>query len=257
MKRERLDQLLITKNLVVSRSQAQQLIKEGVVFLNGEKVFKAGLKCSQDDKVEVRKDHLWVGRGAEKLAGAFIDFNLSFENKIIGDMGASTGGFVEFALFHKAKKVFAVDVGRDQLASSLKENPKVINLEGINIKDGLVLDELCDLIVIDLSFISLTLVLKNIISCLRPGGEMVALVKPQFEVGIENIGKKGIVKDKIAILSCLEKIYDFLEDQGCSIKDVSPCKVKGKTGNQEYFYHCVYATQTSGYSRSCLDKVIS
>jgi 23S rRNA (cytidine1920-2'-O)/16S rRNA (cytidine1409-2'-O)-methyltransferase len=241
--KERLDQMLIQKNLAPTRSQAQLLIKEGVVFLNGQQVTKASLKCSELDTIEVHKDHLWVGRGAEKLAGAYDDFSLSFEEKVIGDMGASTGGFVEFALFHGAKKVFAVDVGRDQLAPSLRENSKVINLEGINIKEGLTLDEQCDLIVIDLSFISL--------------GEMVVLVKPQFEVGKEFIGKKGIVKSQEATLGCLEKIYDFLENQDCRVLNVAPCRVKGKTGNQEYFYHCVYEGPRSGYSRSQLTKLIS
>ena len=255
--KERLDQMLIQKKLAPTRSQAQLLIKEGVVFLNGQQVTKASLKCSEMDTIEVHKNHLWVGRVAEKLAGAYDDFNLSFEEKVIGDMGASTGGFVEFALFHGAKKVFAVDVGRDQLAPSLRENSKVINLEGINIKEGLTLDEQCDLIVIDLSFISLTKVLENIITCLRSLGEMVVLVKPQFEVGKEFIGKKGIVKSQEATLGCLEKIYDFLENQDCRVLNVAPCRVKGKTGNQEYFYHCVYEGPRSGYSRSQLTELIS
>ncbi len=246
--KERLDSLLVKKGLVRTRSQAQQLIKEGVVKVNSEVIQKPSFKANEGDDIVISKDHLWVGRGAEKLASAHRSFNFSFDGKIVGDMGASTGGFVEYSLFHGAKKVFAVDVGHDQLALSLREDPRVINLEGTNIKDGLDLEEDCDLVVVDLSFISLKLVLSSIISCLRSGGELIVLVKPQFEVGKQSIGKNGIVKDRSAILSALESIYDEFKKLDCFIVDVTACEVVGKTGNQEYFYHCVYEVSSESYS---------
>lgn len=252
MTKERLDGQLVVLGLVSTRSQAQQLIKEGVIFVNGKQVTKASTKIGEQDQVEVKKETLWVGRGAEKMAGAFQDFGFSFKDKIVGDMGASTGGFVQFALHQGAKKVYAVDVGRDQLAPELRQDPRVINREGTNIKDGLSLEDLCDLIVVDLSFISLTLVLEPILSCLRSKGELVLLVKPQFEVGRESIGKKGLVKDEKAIFDSLERIFDFLLERGCPVLKVAPCKIKGKTGNQEYFFYCVYDELLKGYSRDSL-----
>lgn len=252
--KERLDSLLVTKNLVKTRSQAQQLIKEGVVKVNGEVITKSSFKASVDDELLVEKEHQWVGRGADKLAGAFEDFNFSFEGKVVGDMGASTGGFVEFALLHGAKKVFAVDVGHDQLAEVLRQDPRVINKEGTNIKEGLSLEELCDLLVVDLSFISLTLVLEPMISTLKNGGEMVVLVKPQFEVGKSGLGKNGIVKDKKITLAALERIYDEFIKNNCKVVAVAPCRVIGKTGNQEYFFHCIYEGDGEGYSRTSFER---
>lgn len=256
MSKERLDGQLVKIGLVSSRSQAQQLIKEGVVTVNGQVVSKASSKVGEGDEIAVNKDNLWVGRGAEKMAGAFEDFGFSFENKVVGDMGASTGGFVQFALYNGAKKVYAVDVGTDQLAKELIEDPRVINMEGTNIKDGLSLEEKCDLVVVDLSFISLNLVLKPIVSCLKEKGELVILVKPQFEVGREAIGKKGIVKDKSAVLHALEKTYDFLFELNSPVVKVAPCRIKGKTGNQEYFFYCIYDSSSPSYSRDALKELV-
>lgn len=257
MQKGRLDGCLVEHGLVSSRSQAQQLIKEGAVLVNGTAVTKSSFKVSHQDNVTLTKDKLWVGRGAEKMAGAFDDFNFSFEGRVVGDMGASTGGFVQFALHHGAKKVYAVDVGTNQLARELIEDKRVINLEGTNIKEGLTIDEKCDLVVVDLSFISLELVLRPIISCLRPKGDLVVLVKPQFEVGKQSIGKKGIVKDSAAVLTALEKVFGLLKSLGCPVIDVSPCRIKGKTGNQEYFFHCIYDETLSGYSQAALAQLVS
>ncbi len=234
----RLDQALVEKGLVATRSQAQQLIKDGQIKVNGEVIQKASLKIKESDILVVSKDNLWVGRGAEKLAGAHEDFNLSFEDKVVGDMGASTGGFVEYSLFHGAKRVFAVDVGHDQLAPKLKEDPRVVNLEGTNIKEGLDLEEPCDLVVVDLSFISLKLVLDPILAVLKNGGEYLFLVKPQFEVGKEALGKKGLVKNSEAIDKVLIEIEKLLLEKEAPLLKKAPCRVKGnKAGNQEYFFY--------------------
>ena len=256
MTKERLDGQLVKLGLISSRSQAQQLIKEGAVRVNGNVVRKPSTKIEMEDKLEVVKETLWVGRGAEKMAGAHKDFGFSFKNKVVGDMGASTGGFVQYALHHGAKKVFAIDVGTGQLAKELLDDERVINLEGTNIKNGLSLEEKCDLIVVDLSFISLKLVLEPIIECLKKEGELVVLVKPQFEVGRDSIGKKGLVKNSKAVLKALEDISETLKEIGCPVIKASPCHLKGKTGNQEYFFYCIYDDNESGYSREELSDLV-
>lgn len=234
----RLDHALVTRELIQSRSQAQQLIKDGLVSVNGEVVLKPSFKIAKSDEIAIHKENLWVGRGAEKLAGAHQDFALSFTDKVVADMGASTGGFVEYALHFGAKKVFAVDVGHDQLAEKLKQDSRVVNLEGTNIKNGVTLSEPCDLVVVDLSFISLKLVLDPILSTLREGGEYAILVKPQFEVGQGALGKKGLVKDQHAVDEVLKEIENTLYEKGAPLLKKAPCRVKGnKSGNQEYFFY--------------------
>lgn len=238
--KERLDQLLVSLGLVSSRSQAAALIKEGLVSVDGAVVLRPSVKCATDSEVKIHKEHIYVGRGAQKMEGAFKDFNLSFKGKVVGDMGASTGGFTEFALIHQAKKVYAVDVGHDQLARKLIEDERVFNLEGINIREGLPLEvfsPLCDIIVADLSFISLTYVIAPMAEVLVSGGEFVILVKPQFEVGKQSLGKNAIVKDTVAIDEALKKVKDVCLENGLHVEEVSPCAIKGKTGNQEYFYY--------------------
>lgn len=234
----RLDQALVQRQLISTRSQAGQLIKEGAVSVNGSPIKKPSFQIREEDEIHIAKENLWVGRGAEKLAGAHADFSLDFKDKIVADMGASTGGFVEYSLYHGAKKVYAVDVGHDQLAQKLRDDSRVINREGTNIKNGVELEELCDLIVVDLSFISLTHVLEPIRACAKENGELVILVKPQFEVGRESLGKKGLVRDQSAVEEALEKIKETLQGLEMELLKVSPCRVKGnKSGNQEYFFY--------------------
>lgn len=253
---ERLDSLLVKLKLSPTRSKAQDLIKKGKVKVDGKVIEKASAKFSEEQKFEVDTAELYVGRGAEKLKGAHCDFSLSFEGKIIGDMGASTGGFVEYSLLHGAKKVYAVDVGHDQLAEKLRDDPRVINLEGTNIKNGLSFEEKCDLIVIDLSFISLTYVIEPILSVLKAKGEMAILVKPQFEVGKEGLGKNGIVKDSNAVIAALEKIYDHFLGRGFVIQKASPCTIAGKTGNQEYFFYGLYDKNAQPMQREALSNLV-
>ena len=238
--KERLDQLLVKLGLVSSRSQAAPLIKEGLVTVDGEVVTKPSIKCGEDQEIKILKEHIYVGRGAQKMEGAFKDFDLSFKDKVVGDMGASTGGFTEFALMHEASKVYAVDVGHDQLAAKLVKDERVVNLEGTNIRDGLpldVFDPLCDIIVVDLSFISLSYVLAPMAEVLRSEGEFVILVKPQFEVGRSSLGKNGIVKDTKAIEEVLERVKNECLESKLDVQKISPCAIKGKTGNQEYFFY--------------------
>lgn len=233
----RIDKKLCELNLVASRSQAQQFIKEGTVFLNGTVVNKTSQLVEESDLIELKKDHQYVGRGAHKIEGAQADFSLNFKDKVIADVGASTGGFTEFALKEGAKCVYAIDVGKDQLAEKLRQHPQVINLEGINIRHGADLPEKVDLAVVDLSYISLKHCLIPIRALCKDAGEMVVLVKPQFEVGRENIGKKGLVKsDKVARES-LKDLVSWCKDHGLGLVDARPCHITGKTGNQEYFFY--------------------
>lgn len=256
MTKERLDGFLVKIGMVSSRSQAQQLIRDGVVIVNGSTVSKPSLKVDEGDDLKIVKDTLWVGRGAEKMAGAHEDFGFSFRDKITADMGASTGGFVQYALHHGAGKVYAIDVGTNQLAKELRADSRVINLEGTNIKNGLDLGEKCDLIVVDLSFISLKLVLLPVLNCLKTKGELVVLVKPQFEVGREFIGKKGLVKNHQAVYSALSGVFKYLSEQGCPVVMAAPCRLKGKTGNQEYFFYCIYDDSGASYSLEQLRTLI-
>jgi len=238
--KERFDQLLVSLQLVSSRSQAAALIKEGLVSIDGVVVTKASFKCGKEQKIKINKDHLFVGRGAHKMEGAYRDFNLSFEGKIVGDMGASTGGFTEFALLHGAIKVYAVDVGHDQLAAKLLADPRVLNIEGMNIRNGLpieIFSPLCDIIVVDLSFISLCYVIESMAQVLKHQGEFIILVKPQFEVGKEALGKNGIVRNITAVDEALEKVKKKCAYHHLTLEQVSPCAIKGKTGNQEYFIY--------------------
>lgn len=240
MDSERIDKALVQLGLVSTRSQAEQLIKEGMVSFKRKTVKKTSFKISLDDKehLEIRKEHLFVGRGAHKLEGAHKEFALSFEDKVIADVGASTGGFTEYALLNGAKKVFAIDVGHDQLAEKLRQNPKVINMQGTNIKDDVLLDDLCDMAVVDLSFISLKLVAKNISDLVKNQGEIIFLVKPQFEVGQKGLGKKGIVKDLRLSINILEELKTFFESINIKVISSSKAAIKGKTGNQEYIFYC-------------------
>ncbi len=157
---------------------------------------------------------------------------------MIADIGASTGGFTEYALINGAMKVFAIDVGHDQLAKKLCDHEQVVNLEGTNIKNELNLGELCDMAVVDLSFISLKLVAHNIAKLLKNNGELVLLVKPQFEVGKEGIGKNGIVKDLDLVDKTLKELERYFESINILLINVIKWPIKGKSGNQEYLFYC-------------------
>ena len=233
--KNRVDKVLVELNLVSTRSQAAQLIKEGVVFYQNKLVTKASFPVSGEE-LEVRKEVLFVGRGAHKIEGALLEFGVEVEDLSVADVGACTGGFTDYVLKKGASSVVAIDVGHDQLAQSLREDSRVINLEGVNIKFPLDLDQKVDLAVVDLSYISLKLTLVNISNLVKSEGLIIALVKPQFEVGKENIGKGGIVKDNKARLDSLESLYDWCSENNLFIKNAIISPIKGKTGNTEYFF---------------------
>lgn len=236
MLKKRLDIALVEMGLSKSRSQAQQLIKDGFVFYRGEKVTKTSLNVDLEE-LEVKKSFQYVGRGSQKLIGALEYFKVNPTDFICADVGASTGGFTEVLLENGAKKVYAIDVGHDQLDNKLVMDERVVNLEGINIRYGVDLEEKVDLVVADLSYISLTLVLNPMFSLLKENGQAIILVKPQFEVGREKIGKNGIVKVSDDRLASLKKIFHFCTDNKLMIKGMVKSSITGKTGNVEYLFY--------------------
>lgn len=252
---ERIDKVLVHLKLVSTRSQAKQLIEQGVVYYRGKKVEKIALMVDeQTDYFEIRKDRLYASRGAHKMEGAFAAFALECAGMVVADIGASTGGFTDYVLSRGASKVYAIDVGHQQLAEHLREDARVINLEGTNIRYPLVLDQLVDLAVVDLSFISLTLTLPSVFSLVKPGGSVVALVKPQFEAGKERIGKNGIVADKHR-LDILNEIFDWCASNGMTVQNACRSPIEGKSGNVEYFFYFKIGETYSSFDKKMLENL--
>lgn len=242
MARKRLDSLLVEKKLIDSRDKAKKLILAGKIFVNGVRISKAGSLVSEESNIELKNKGIdFVSRGGLKLAGALKEFNISVKGLIALDAGASTGGFTDCLLQNEIKKVYAVDVGYGQLAWKLRTNPRVVPIEKKNVRYLTVSDlgEKVDLAVVDLSFISLRLVLQPIISVLKKRGYILALVKPQFEVGKGEVGKGGIVKDIKKHIKVLNEIYRFANNLGLQVFGPVRSPITGTKGNIEYFFHFV------------------
>lgn len=231
--KERADKVLTDRGMVSSRSQAKSLIEKGDVLFNGKVITKAGELIETDTQIEI-KVPLYVGRGAFKLEKALEEFKINPQNMVGLDVGASTGGFTEVLLMNGARKVYSIDVGHDQLAQKLREDSRVINLEGTNIKDLHELDELGDLAVMDLSFISITKVLENVRKLLKPKGQLIALVKPQFEAGLERLPKDGVVKDAKVRQEILDEVISFAQTHGWIHHKTILSPIEGKNGNVEF-----------------------
>lgn len=243
MKTQRLDVALVERGLVDTRSKAQSLIMARRVLVNGRFVDKAGASVASDDEVTIAElEHPWVGRGGMKLAHALKEFGISVEGKVCADIGASTGGFTDVMLKSGAKKVYAIDVGYGQLDVSLRNDPRVINREKVNARylQAENFDEPVGFVSIDVSFISLTLILPAVTRFLR--GELVALIKPQFEVGKHEVGKGGIVRDEAKRQSAIENVVSTAKELGFEVKGVIESPVKGAEGNVEYLMHAVLGT---------------
>jgi len=241
--KKRADQLLVEKGFFDSREKAKRHIMAGqVFFLKGQgwqRVEKPGSCYSFDTKFKVKAKERFVSRGGYKLLTAIEHFRLNVQEKVCLDVGASTGGFTDCLLQHGAKKVYALDVGRGQLDWKLASDARVINLEGVNIRHASadLLDQTVDLIVIDCSFISLKLVLPACLQFLKPEGEVIALIKPQFEVG-KGQTVKGIVKSQDKIEQVIAELRGFIEQELLlEYKGIIPSKIKGTKGNQEYLVY--------------------
>lgn len=239
MEKKRADLVLCEKGLAESRTRARALIKSGAAFVDGRPIEKPSELLDGDSVFTLSESALdYVSRAALKLEEALEVFEISPDGLTVADIGASTGGFTECLLKHGAKKVFAVDVGTDQLHPTLKSNPAVVSMEGVNARELRAESFPCriDMAVMDVSFISQTLIYPALASVLEKGSYLIALVKPQFEVGKENVGKKGVVKDKKgALLEMVTlKIRYAAEDNGFELLRLIDSPIKGGTGNKEY-----------------------
>lgn len=233
----RLDAALVDKGLVKSRERAKELIKKGGVTVNGKVVAKPSFAVSEADEVLVVAEQLrYVSRGGLKLEKALRVFGIDVSERICADLGASTGGFTDCLLQNGARKVYAVDVGHDQLNESLRNNEKVVNIEGVNVKDfsTAYTGERVEVVTADLSFISVKKSLCVIKNILTENGVAVILIKPQFEVGKSRVGKGGIVKDRSAHIEMLTELVPFAEESGFEIIGITCSAVKGGDGNIEY-----------------------
>lgn len=239
--RERLDRLLVTRGLVPTREKAQALILAGRVRVDGARQDKAGARVPPDAAVEVTPGPRWVSRGAVKLEHALHAFSVAVTGRSALDVGASTGGFTQALLAAGAAQVIALDVGRGQLDWSLRQDPRVTVLEGVNARylQPARLPFAVTLACADVSFISLKRVLPSVAACLTPPGEIVALAKPQFEVGRGRVGRGGIVRDPALHRAVLEDLYAFAVAQGLGLRGLCASPIRGTEGNVEFLLHLV------------------
>ena len=238
--KERLDILLFETGYADSRSKAQALIMAGLVYVDGQKVDKPGTAVERSQSIEVRGAACpYVSRGGLKLEKALRDFGVDPTGYVCSDSGASTGGFTDCLLQQGAKKVFAIDVGYGQLAWKIRNDPRVVCMERTNIRNVTPEDlgEALDLSVVDVSFISLRLVLPVIYNLLKPEGQVLCLIKPQFEAGKDKVGKKGVVREPEIHREVLEQFMETAREIGFTLKNLTFSPVKGPEGNIEFLGH--------------------
>lgn len=235
--KKRLDTAVFELGLCETRSKASALIMSGSIYVNGQKETKAGYTVKPTDKIEFKgKKMPYVSRGGYKLEKAMKSFPISLSDCVCMDIGASTGGFTDCMLQNGAKKVYSIDVGYGQLAWKLRTDERVVNLERTNFRyltSDTVTDEI-DFASIDVSFISLKLILPVLFAFLKQGGKCVALIKPQFEAGREKVGKKGVVREKSTHIEVIKSIVDFSFESGFSVLGLTFSPIKGPEGNIEY-----------------------
>ncbi len=257
MKKERLDVLLVKRGFFPSRQQAQRAIMAGLVLVNQQRIDKVGTKVPSDVEIKVKgRLHPYVSRGGLKLEESLRVFSLSMHGKIVIDVGASTGGFTDCALQNGAKRVYAVDVGYGQLAWKLRQDPRVVVMERTNFRyaqPDAFTEGVPDVATIDVSFISLVHILPPLKRLLRTGGEVVALVKPQFEAGKELVGKKGIVKDPKVHQQVLERFVAFAQEEAFTVQGLAPSPIQGGEGNIEFLSYLVYQPDLAGNTNVELD----
>ena len=245
-KKIRLDVAVFERGSAPSREKAKAIIMAGQVFVNNQKVDKAGTEIKEDDVLEVRGSTLkYVSRGGLKLEKAMQEFPIDLNGKICMDVGASTGGFTDCMLMNGAVKVYSIDVGYGQLAWKLRCDERVVNLEKTNFRyvtDEQVKDKI-DFASVDVSFISLKHILPNLNSLLQENGQAVCLIKPQFEAGKEKVGKKGVVRDKEVHLEVVKSVIEMAIQNGFSVKGLQFSPIKGPEGNIEYLIYLVKSVE--------------
>ena len=244
--KERLDVLLVKRNLAASREKAKAIIMSGNVYVDNQKEDKPGTTFPEESKIEVRGHTLpYVSRGGLKLEKAMKEFQVSVEGKVCTDVGSSTGGFTDCMLQNGAAKVYAVDVGYGQLAWRLRNDPRVVCMERTNVRYLTPEDipEPLDFGSVDVSFISLRLILPALRGLMKDSGQLICLIKPQFEAGKEKVGKKGVVRDKKVHLEVLEQFLRHAEECHFYVKDVTFSPIRGPEGNIEYLGQLTVAEQ--------------
>ena len=236
----RLDVELVNKGLVESREKAKALIMAGAVYIDGQKAYKAGDKVKEGQMIEIKGETLpFVSRGGLKLAKSIKCFDLDLNNLVCADIGASTGGFTDCMLQNGASKVYSIDVGYGQLAWKLRNDNRVVNMERTNIRyiDYSLIEEPISFISIDVSFISLKLVLPVAYNLLEDNGNLVALIKPQFEAGREEVGKKGVIRDAVIHHKVIKNVIEISKEIGFNVKNLDYSPIKGPEGNIEFLLH--------------------
>ncbi|MEZ0323114.1 MAG: TlyA family RNA methyltransferase [Hydrogenothermaceae bacterium] len=238
MKKDRIDKLLVDRNLVESREKAQALIMSGVVFVNGQKVDKPGTKVDTEANIYIKESLPFVSRGGFKLQKALEVFKINVKDKICLDIGSSTGGFTDCLLQHGAEKVYAVDVGKHQLHEKLRKDPRVVSIEEFNARylTEREIPEPVDIVVSDVSFISITKILPNICNLIKENADLVILIKPQFELSKREV-KDGVVKDKNLHTKAIKSVINSLEESCYCTENLSYSPIKGPKGNIEFLAH--------------------
>ncbi len=256
----RLDVAVFERGFVDSREKAKALIMAGLVYVNDQKETKAGTNVKATDCVELRGEKMpYVSRGGFKLAKAIDEFGLKLDDCICMDIGASTGGFTDCMLQNGAKKVYSIDVGYGQLAWKLRTDERVVNLERTNFRYAtheIIPDEI-DFASVDVSFISLKLIIPAMKNLLKDGAKAVCLIKPQFEAGKDKIGKKGVVRELSTHLEVVQKIHDFCVQNGFNVLELDFSPIKGPQGNIEYLIYIEKNEESYSFVADKLEKIVS
>lgn len=261
MKKKRVDELLLEQHLIETKEEAQAYILAGKVFTTKEvKVLTAGEKLSEDTELYIKgQEKKYVSRGGLKLEKAINTFNLDLKNKVVLDIGASTGGFTDVSLQNDAKLVYALDVGTNQLVWELRNHQQVIAMEQTNFRYSVLEDfkeGQPEFATIDVSFISLELILPPLYSILKDQGEVIALIKPQFEAAKEDVGEGGIVNDPSVYRKVLEHILAFAEDNSFSLQDLTVSPITGSKGNTEFLAYFIKNGPKKSNSKNLLNEVM-
>jgi len=235
----RLDHAIVERGLADTRSRAKALIMAGDVLVNDQKETRAGRSIGENDTITLKEKPRFVSRGGEKLDKALDEFGIDVTGFIAADLGSSTGGFTDCLLQRGATKVYAVDVGYGILDERIRTDPRVVSMERTNARHLETLPEPVDIVVIDVSFISLSLMFPVVSRILKPGGICVPLIKPQFEAGKENVGKRGVVRDPVIHERVLRNVLEFARDNGLTISGLVPSSLRGPNGNVEFLAHLV------------------
>lgn len=234
-KKQRLDLLLVERGLAPSREQARALIMTGEVSVSGQPEMRASLLVPNDAEIEAAAGARFVSRGGDKLEHALSHFGIDVSGRVALDVGASTGGFTDCLLQRGASRVFAVDVGHGQLSARLREDPRVTTMERTNARDLPPLDEQPAVATVDVSFISLTLVLESVTRALLPGADIVALVKPQFEAGRAQVDRRGVVREPLVHAEVVGRVAWWAVNHGLRVRGVCASPLLGPAGNREFF----------------------